>query len=100
LLEVLFSFAPLTFQEDKRVDISMVRTLLFNMGYAKLAAFHSMLCIAANDIAVRDGTLDSQDAIKHRTAASSLVKKEVSGWKPNSSDGFLAAVTLLANNEV
>jgi hypothetical protein len=96
----MFCYTPLIFQEDKRSDFSAIRTLKFNTGYAEPASFHVLLCVAANDIALRNGTLDSNDAIKHRTAALSLVKKDVSGWKPNSSDGFIGAVILLAGYRV
>ena len=72
--------------------------LIFNLASTDPAAFHLILCFAANDIAARSGRLDSEDAIKHRTAALSLVKKDVLACK--SSDDFLAAVSTLAGHEV
>jgi hypothetical protein len=74
--------------------------LMFKTGYAEAASFHVLLCVAANDIALRNGTCDSNDAITHHTAALRLIKKDVSSRKSNLSDGFMAAVTLLAGYEV
>jgi hypothetical protein len=56
--------------------------------FAEPSAFHMILGMAANYLAVLDRTLDSD---KHRTAALNLVEKNALGWKPDSSDDFLAA---------
>jgi hypothetical protein len=72
--------------------------LLFNLASTDPAAFHLILCFAANDIAARSGRLDSEDAITHRIAALSLVKKNVLDYKR--SDDFIAAVTTLAGHKV
>jgi hypothetical protein len=73
---------------------------MFNTGSTESASFHVLLCVAANDLAMTNGTSDSDDVIRHHTAALNLVKKDVAFWKLNPSDGFIATVILLAGYEV
>jgi hypothetical protein len=96
----MFGYIPVVYQEDKRSDFSATRTLMFNTGSTEPASFHLLLCVAANDLAVKNRALDSGDVIRHHMAALSLIKGDVAFSKLNPSDGFLAAVILLAGHEV
>ena len=96
----MFAYTPLVYQVDKRSDFSATRTLMFNTGSSEPAPFHVLLCVAANDLAMKNGTLDSDDVIKHHTAALDLVKKDVVFSKLNPSDGLIAGVILFAGYEV
>lgn len=96
----MFGYTPFLYQRDKRSDFSATKMLMFNTGSSEPASFHVLLCVAANDLAMKNGILDSDDVIRHHTAALSLVKSDIAFWKLNPSDGFIAAVTLLAGYAV
>jgi hypothetical protein len=75
---------------------------MFNFASTEPSAFHLILGSAATDLAARSGRSDSEDAIRHRSTALTLLRKKVLDWKPNTipSDELLATVMRLAGDEV
>jgi hypothetical protein len=98
LIEVVFGVAPVSYNLDSNSDFNPVKALSFKVALADASAFHVLLSAGANDIAALHGRQDSEDAIKHRGISISLVNKRLS--MGDASDRALAAVTLLAGNEV
>lgn len=77
-----------------------MKKILLDLGITDASLFHMILSAAADDIAALRGKQISEEAIKHRAIALSMVNKRISRYGLDSSDLNLTTVALLAGWDV
>jgi len=97
--EVFYGLAPIAFAGDTP-NFQPVKKILFDLGITDASLFHMILSAAADDIAALRGRQISEEAIKHRAIALSMVNKRISQYGLDSSDLNLTTVALLAGWDV
>jgi hypothetical protein len=100
LLIVCSGVAPKAFLLDPRASFRSVSLLCFQVAQLDPAAFHVILGAAASDIARLHKRSNSVQSITHLGYALSFVKTRLAHPNDLPSDGTLAAVAMLAGNEV
>ncbi|KAE9369852.1 hypothetical protein N431DRAFT_485662 [Stipitochalara longipes BDJ] len=90
-----YGLAPIAFAGDTP-NFQPVKKILFDLGITDASLFHMILSAAADDIAAMRGRQSSEEAIKHRAIALSMVNKRISEYGLDPSDLNLTTVALLA----